>query len=130
MRAVQPRGSENARTHLGDICLSMKNPTQWVRSYSRRRGENSFPYAVPMLSRRTTAGIAPSKLDLIVFKTENHIVTVGQRASGKAVTAEMAVFSSQTVQVYDVSDLHNPSVSQGGQSLSITSRTTVFSAKQ
>jgi hypothetical protein len=83
-----------------------------------------------MFSRRATARVAPSKLNMIVFKTKNHIVAVGQCTSGKAVTAKKIVFRSQTVQVDDVSDLHDPSVSQGGQPLSNTSRTTVLSANQ
>ena len=80
-----------------------------------------------MLSRGATARVAPSELNMIVFKAQNHIVAVGQCTSGKAVTAKKIVFRSQTVQVDDVSDLHDPSVSQGGQSLSNFSRTTVLS---
>jgi hypothetical protein len=79
-----------------------------------------------MLSRRATPGIGPSKFDIIILQSDNYIVAVGQRTSRKAITAEKIVFRPQTVQVYDISDLHSLSLSQGGQSLSIASGITVF----
>jgi hypothetical protein len=110
------------------VVWSSDSSGQQVRS--RRRGASSFLYAVSMLSRRATARVAPGKLNMIVLKSENDIVAVGQCTSGKGVTAKKIVFRSQAVQVNDVPDFHNPSVSQGGQSLSNTSLTTVLSADQ
>ena len=69
----------------------------WVRSYGDRTPENSFLYAVSVLSRWITTRVAPGKVDIILLETENHIISVGQRTSRKAVTAEKAVFRSQTV---------------------------------
>jgi hypothetical protein len=81
-----------------------------------------------MLSRGATAGIGPRKFDMVALQGDNYIIAVGQRASGKAVTAEKVVFRSQAVQVYDISDLHYLFLSQGGQSLSNASLATLFSA--
>jgi hypothetical protein len=71
--------------------------THWVRSYGDRTPENSFLYAVSVLSRWIATPIAPGKVDIILLDTENHIISVGQRTSGKAVTAEKAIFRPQTV---------------------------------
>jgi hypothetical protein len=65
-------------------------------------------YAISMFSR-WSGHIVPGKLYIGFLKSENNVVSIGQRAGGKSISTEKAVFRFQSIQVNNVSYLHGSS---------------------
>lgn len=65
--------------------------------------------SVTVLTGGITACVTPRKFHIFFLEAYNHIVAIRERTGRKSVSAEKTVFSLQSVQVYNVSDLHDSS---------------------